>query len=408
MWLKFKVAFRNVFRNKTRTLITLLAVSIGCIALILAGGFIRDSFYQLREITIRSYLGHLQVARKGFYEKGSSQPFRFLIEDPQTLIARIQEIPSVSYVTPRLEFSGLVSLRETTVSFLGQGVDPAGEKALNSVLGMVDGRMLEPEDTYSVILGRGLAASLDARVGDTLVLLANTEGGGINAVQVEVKGIFYTFAKAFDDRALRLPIRTAQELLYNTAVQTLVVVLDDTEQTDRVKARLAATLKDYPVELEIKPWYELADYYQKVKALYSRQFNVIKLIITIVVILSIMNTMSMSILERTGEIGTIMAMGFKRRAILGMFLLEGLILGVIGGFLGVVFGILAATVVSRIGIPMPPAPGSETPYTAHIQIAPDIVAFAFALAVVSALVSSFYPAYRASRLQVVEALRHNN
>lgn len=402
-----RIAFRNIFRNKVRTTITLAAIAFGGISLILTGGFIRDIFEQLREATIHSQLGHLQVYREGFYEKGTAQPFQYIIPDPQKVRETISATPGVSFVTPRLEFSGLLSSGETTTSFLAQGVDPAMEKRLGTFVVMSEGDYLSASDRYGAILGRGLAASINVKVGDTVTLLTNTRAGSINAIQVKVRGIFYTFYKEYDDRALKIPLETAQELLQHDGIQSLVVVLKRTDDTEAVRKKLAASFAETRQPIEIKSWTELAEFYQKVVDLYSRQFTVIKVIITIVVILSIGNTMSMSIYERTGEIGTVMAIGSRRRSVLQMFLLEGLVLGILGGLAGLLLGILLAQIVSLIGIPMPPAPGSTVPYTARIQVYPGILGFAFGLSIVTSIISSIYPSLKASRLEIVDALRHN-
>lgn len=403
----FRIAFRNIFRNKIRTGITLAAIAFGGISLILVGGFIHDIFEQLREATIHSQLGHLQVYREGFYEKGSAQPFQYMIPEPETVREKVSKLPGVAFVTPRVEFPGLLSSGETTTSFLARGVDPALEKRLGTFVGIAQGEHLSADDPFGVILGRGLAASIGVKVGDNVTLLTNTKAGSINAIQVRVRGLFYTFYKEYDDRALMLPIRTAHELLYHDGVQGLVVVLNRTEETEAARKKLGEMFRNESRPLEIKSWNELAEYYQKAVDLYSRQFNVIKAIIIIVVILSIGNTMSMSIYERTGEIGTVMAIGSRRLSVLRMFMIEGLILGVVGGVVGLVLGVVLAQIISAIGIPMPPPPGSAVSYVARIQVYPSILAFAFGLSIATAVLSSLYPSFKASRLEIVDALRHN-
>jgi putative ABC transport system permease protein len=155
------------------------------------------------------------------------------------------------------------------------------------------------------------------------------------------------------------------------------------------------------------PWSELADFYNKTVELLSRQIAVINLIIGTIIILGISNTMTMNVLERTVEIGTAMALGVRRRRILGLFLLEGVLLGAIGGLVGVVLGYIAAMIISYFGIPMPPAPGMSRGFTAAIRITPVIVRDALLLAVTTTLLASLYPSWRASRLVIVDALRHN-
>ena len=211
--------------------------------------------------------------------------------------------------------------------------------------------------------------------------------------------------KEYDDTMLRVPIEMARTLLRTKGSHLWVVALQHTEMTDEVMRRLNVkpALKGY----EIVPWTKLADYYNKTVALFSRQMGVVKSIIALIIILSISNTMTMSVLERTVEIGTAMALGVRRQRILGLFLMEGWLLGVIGGACGVMLGYLAARIISAIGIPMPPAPGMSRGFIAAIMITPTIIWEALLLALMTTLIASIYPAWRASRLVIVDALRHN-
>ena len=142
-------------------------------------------------------------------------------------------------------------------------------------------------------------------------------------------------------------------------------------------------------------------------ALFSRQVNAVKLIVASIIVLGISNTMMMGIIERTGEIGTAMALGRTRRQMLAQFLGEGLLIGVLGGVMGLGVGWLLAALLSWVGIPMPPAPGMVRGYTAGIMVTPGLAFDALVLAALTSLVASFYPAWRASRLVIVDALRHN-
>ena len=413
--LDLRLAVRNVFRNKVRSLITLAAIAFGCISLIAAGGFFEDTFLQMREGVIHSHLGHIQVYKKGYLEKGSARPFDYMIKNPDEIKKLISSIEHVKFVTPRITFSGLMSTGENTVSVIGQGVNPEGEQAIsvietvkgaNTGVAIESGENLSQSDMYDVIVGRGLAKAMGSKVGDFIIMVCNTMGGALNAMDMKVKGVFFTASKEFDDRAVRMPIAAAQTLLRTDEVQTLVVLVDKTENTDRVKKQLLYLVKNKGLDLELKPWYELADFYNKTVELYGRQFLVLKFIIGIIVVLSIFNTINMSIWERTREIGTIMALGSKRREVLKLFLLEGLVLGIIGGLIGVAAGTVLAYLISLVGIPMPPPPGATVGWTAHIKIVPQLLMVSFSIALISSFVSSFYPAFKASRLIIADALRH--
>ena len=156
-------------------------------------------------------------------------------------------------------------------------------------------------------------------LGDTVSILATTASGGLNGVEGTVRGVFQSASKEFDDVALRMPLDLARQLLRTKGVQTMVILLNKTEDTERVLRQLQSKYPASTSQLQFTPWYDLADFYQKTVKLFSKQMNIVRLIIALIIILSISNILIMSVLERTGEIGTLMAIGLKRRKILQLF-----------------------------------------------------------------------------------------
>ncbi len=274
-----------------------------------------------------------------------------------------------------------------------------------TLLQISTGQNLSPDDPLGIIVGEGLARNLGANVGDRVILLASTASRGVNAVEVTIRGLFSTVTKSYDDSALRMPIDTARKLLRTKGSHVWVVLLDDTTQTDFVFSKLRNKLQSD--KFEILPWYALADFYNKTVVLYSRQIQGIKLIIALIILLSISNTMTMSVMERIGEIGTCMAVGVKRTGIMRLFISEGVLIGCLGGLLGLMIGFLLASAISSIGIPMPPPPGMARGFTGEILVTWEIAVESLALAVATTLAASIYPAWRASHMQIVDALRHN-
>ena len=183
-----------------------------------------------------------------------------------------------------------------------------------------------------------------------------------------------------------------------------IVMLDDTALTAKLLPEIRALVA--ADRLQPVPWYELADFYNKTVTLFSRQVGVLKLIIAAIIVLSISNTLTVSVLERTSEIGTMMALGAKRRTILRRFVAEGLVLGVVGGALGVAVGVALAMAVSAVGIPMPAPPGMDRGFIGEVRLSFGLAFDAVVLAAVTTLVASFYPAWKASRMVIVDALRH--
>ena len=401
----FRLALRNILRQRRRSVIAIAAISFGVMAMMLSAGYIEWIFWANRELATGQQFGHIQVTKRGYQEAGQADPFAYIMPEDSQALSVLLHTPGVQSVAPRLAFNGLISHGDSTLSFLGMGIDPV-QDPLSKNLIILKGKTLNPAEPNGILLGAGLAASLGVTVGDKVVLLTNVPGGGINAVETKVEGLASTSMKAMDDVMVRVPIEMARKLLRVKGSHVWVVTLRRTRLTDSVLAKL----KKEPAlkQFEIVPWTKLADFYNKTVALFSRQMGVVKLIIAVIIVLSISNTMTMSVMERTVEIGTAMALGVRRTRILGLFLLEGVQLGVIGGLLGVTLGYLAAKATSAVGIPIPAGPGFSHDFIAMIIITPRIVMEALLLAVVTTLIASIYPAWRASRLVIVDALRHNH
>ena len=402
---ELRLALRNLTRQRMRTGVTLAAIACGVAALILTGGFVRDIFIQLGEALIHSQSGHLQVAARGYFAGGTRTPERFLIPEPGPLRERIAATPGVSDTLARLGFSGLLNSGRSDLAILGDGAEPDREARMGTSVRMIAGHGLAADDPRGIVVGAGVAQALKLSVGDPVTLLVNTTQGALNTGEFVLAGIFQTFSKDFDDRAIRIPIAAAQELLDTPGASTIVIVLDRTEDTDRVAAELQTWVDG--AGLELRTWVELNDFYEKAVALYKRQFGVLQLIVLVMVVLSVANSINMSAFERIGEFGTMMALGDRGDKVFRLIVTEGVLLGLAGAALGVVLGIALALGISTVGIPMPPPPNGNLGYTATIRIVPSVLAMAFAVGFVATTVAALLPAYRASRTPVADALREN-
>lgn len=399
------LAARNIARQRRRSAFGLAAIAFGVAALVVANGFIDWILFKHRETTITSQFGHIQVSRKGYLEEGGADPFGYLLPKNSPVLSELQRLPGLRVLGRRLALSGLVSKGEETISFVAEAVEPDKERILSSGIRVSRGAELSPDDPKGIIVGLGLAANLGIDVGDTVVLIANTASGGVNAVEVRVRGLFATMSKAYDDVALRMPLDVGQQLLRVDSAHVWALLLERTERARPMVHHLRARFAGQ--DLVFTEWIELADFHVKAVALFEKQVGVIRLIIAVIIVLSIFNTMIMSVMERTGEIGTLMALGRTRRGILRLFLVEGTILGVAGGLIGLALGAAVAGLLSYVGIPMPPPPGQSWGFDAEVRVSPRLAVEAFVLAVVSALIASLYPARKAARMVIVDALRFN-
>ncbi len=399
-----KLALRNTLRQKVRSGMTLAAIIFGVTGLILAGGFVQDIFIQLGEAIIHSQTGHLQVFKKDFLEKGTRSPERFLIDQPEKLAAGIAKHPEVDAVMSRLYFSGLLNNGKRDLAIIGEGVEADKEAKLGSFITIAAGRQLAKADRDGILLGQGVAKTLGLVPGDRVTLVLNAAEGAMNTMDFEVVGVFQSFSKDFDARAVRIPLDAAQELLQTKGANLLVVALHKTEDTDAVHARLVSELGN---QLDVRTWNSLSDFYDKAVQLYDRQFGVLQFIILLMVLLSVANSVNMSVFERQGEFGTMQALGNQSRDIVKMVILESAFLGLTGAVLGVLLGITAALTISAIGIPMPPPPNANLGYTAYIRIVPLTLVTSALVGFVATVLASIVPAYKVTRMQVVDALRQN-
>lgn len=401
-----RLAIRNLLRQRIRTAMTLTAIVFGVAGLIVSGGFVQDIFVQLGESIIHSQTGHVQVFRKDFREKGTRQPENYLIPQPDALAAQIAGLPEVKEVSMRLSFAGVLNNGRRDLGIVGEGIEPDKEARLGTALEILSGRQLRDDDLFGAVIGQGVAHSMSLEVGDSIVLVLNTAEGAVNTLDFEVVGIFQSFSKEFDARAVRIPLTAAHELLYTDGANMLVTSLHRTEDTARAHAAISALID--PAQLEAFDWKMLSDFYEKTLGLYQRQFGVLQGIILVMVLLSVANSVNMAAFERQAEFGTMQALGNPRRAVFRLLIVENVTLGVAGALLGCTIGIMLALSISAVGIPMPPPPNANVGYTAMIRVVPSVVAGAFTIGLIATTLAAIFPARRVGTTPIVELLRQGN
>ncbi|NMG35258.1 FtsX-like permease family protein [Azoarcus sp. TTM-91] len=398
-----RLGFRNLLRNRIRTAITLAVVTFGVCGLILSGGFIRDIFVQLGEALIHSQSGHAQVGREALFSFGSRSPERYLLEKPEALRSYLAEQPEVKNVMARITFSGLLNNGKTDYPVIVDGVEADRENELGTFLHLVSGRMLTDKDQYGAVIGEGVANALRLKAGDQATLLVNTIDGAMNTLDVEIVGVFQSFSKDFDARAMRIALPDAQSLLVTDGIGKYVLELHRTDQTTALVQRVRANLP--AGDVVVRDWEELNDFYGKAVELYQQQFGFLKATILLMVCLSVINTVNMSLAERSWEFGTMRALGNRNRTVIGLILTESFVLGLAGALIGTLLGLLLAAVISGIGIPMPPPPNANLGYDAYIRIETSDVLESALIGTCATLIAAIYPAWRTTRLSIIDALR---
>jgi putative ABC transport system permease protein len=400
-------AARNIARNRRRTVLTLGVVVFGFSAIALAGGFMKQSLDGLAESTIRSGMGHLQIAPPGGFDDHGLEPGEGL-EGADAITAALRKEPGVVEVLPRLEFVGLLSDGRRSLPFLGVGLDPAPEARFMDAPGAVEsGRWLEGRDQRSIVLGNGLARALGAKPGDGLTLLATGPDGTLNGVDAVVAGIVRLPIKELDDRWLATSLGLADDLVgAGGRVSRLTVVLAPRHGAAAFSRRIEAALRGQGFAIETRPWEALAPFYRQVRVLYLGIFGFMGIILVVVVLLATANTMMMAAAERTREIGTLRALGTRPSLIRGLFLREGILLALLGSLLGALLSLLVRVVLNHSGLMLPPPPGATRGMPLHVE-AYSVAYAAGAVAMLATLsFAAWLPARRASRVPIVEALTH--
>lgn len=401
--MRLKIALRNVFRNKRRTAINVLMIAGGVSAIITYEGFAQHLMVSLRRTTIKTQTGHIQIATPSYWNKTARTPKESLIPGANQLIHEVRRNRHVRYATGRIAFFGLISSGEQSLSMRGLTYDPAVEGDLKARYQMPAGRGFNNSKAFQVVLGAGLATRARVKVKDRVTVLAQTYEGVVNALDMEVVGTFATGMAEFDDNTLIIPLKQAQKLLDTEGVEQVVVGLDDDEKTDEVVADFQARLYQFG---EARPWYRIAKLYNQVVAFNEVQIHLVEGIILTLILLGILNTIGMSIFERTGEIGTIAALGESRRTIRLQFVLEGTLLGALGSIAGAILGYSEILLVNSLKIPVT-MPGASMPFPMELMLYGPAFRDAMILAVLTAGFAAFWPARRASRMNIADALRRN-
>lgn len=400
-WLMF--AWKNVMRNRRRSLTAMLITALGTAAVLASGGFALYTYESLEEMTARD-TGHVVVAHARGFEGDEDVPLQHGLADAAALAGKFGALPEVRAVAPRVQFSGLISNGDKSLVFVGSGVVPE-----------IDFRLRGPQMTFTagqppatnapapeVVIGNELAQMMKAKVGSSLTLLATTTEGNLNAVDVVVSGIASVGVPDIDKRLVLADLASVQKLLLSDKVGTLAIYLRETADTGAVAARV----REMQPGLAVKTWRDLAVFYTAVRALYNRIFGILGVIMICIVLFAMSNTLGMAVVERTREIGTLRAIGTLPSEIVRNFVLEGMVIGGTGATVGMLLAGIATFVLLFAGIEMPPPPGRSAGYPLFLSFSPLHYALVTLVVVTLAGCAAWVVSSRAANKPVTEALAH--
>jgi putative ABC transport system permease protein len=459
------LAWRNLLRNRRRSLMTLTAMVLGLVAVLLFGGYIRDINYALQSDFIR-LSGHLQIQHKDYFRFGTGNPAAYGIAGYERVLKTVEQdpvlAPMLAVLTPTLQFGAIagnfaaglsrtVSVSGTVVEDqnhmrewndyglrrLSRPLSLSGTGPDAAVIGTGVARVLQlcavlqvpdcaseaskseapgaalPADIADLSdLGKSTATPPSARAQPRIEILAANARGAPNVAAVSVLRAEFQGIKELDDVYVGMHWAQAQKLVFGGAppqVTAIVLQLRHTAQIaaarQRLEELLKTTLRDAP--LEIIDYETLNPFYGQTLAMFAAIFGFVSVLIGAIVLFTVTNTMSMAVVDRTVEIGTLRAIGLRRSGIRALFVTEGTLLGGLGALLGTAAALGLAWVINHLGLTwIPPGRIEPVPLAVRLTGEHGMMLMSGAGLVVVAALSATLPAARASRLDIVDALRH--
>jgi len=397
-----KMAFRDLGRNRRRSFFSALAVSVGLAILMLMSAVINGEMGSAIQGAILLETGHIQVRAASYDENKSSLKWQTLVENPDQIAAKIAAIPQVKVATPRLFASGFISAGNQSAGARIFGIDPASAANDPYRLGIISGSYLTADDKGGLLIGKPIAEKLHLKAGDNVGLSVNTANGDVAEQTFAVRGVYSTNTYGFDNATIFLPLAKAQAITQaQNHASTVFVLLKDISYTDAVASALKGS------SLKVLTWKDLNPLILDWETQANSYISILYLIILAIAASVIVNTLIMSVYERTREIGILSAIGMRGGRIMLLFLAESALLAVGGVIMGVFLGLLANFLFNIHGFYIGNM-GLTGFMVADTIFARLTVNDAINLSIVTFIVTilaGLYPAIMASRMQPVEALR---
>lgn len=396
-----KLAYRNLNRNRRRSILSALAVSLGLALLLLIAAVLQGEIQGALQTSIQLESGHLQVRAASYVEEKSSLKWGDLVANPDQVISQIKTIPEVKVATPRLFASGILTSGNHSTGVQLIGIDPLSAANAPYVEGLVAGKFLTPDDQGGIVIGQPLAEKLNVKAGDSVDLEANTSNGDIVDQAFTIRGVYLTHTPTIDQSVIFMPLAKAQAITQTqNHASTIVVLLNNQDEAQAVAAALKGS------GYQVLTWQKMNDVILTTEQLANGYMIIIYLIVLAVTATVIVNTLIMAVFERTREIGILAAIGMKGRRIMALFLVEAGLLAVAGIVVGLVLGWLICLYFGKFGFFIGNIGSTGfllgdriyAVLTEHDTVELTLVAL------VVTLVASLYPAIIAARLEPVDAL----
>lgn len=402
-----KLGFKNIFRNKRRTFLTITAVFFATFLVVMFKSFIGGLWGSTINNVIMLETGHIKVAHKKYLEKGKTQPLEYYIEETEKIINQLEEIEEVNFATPRIKAPVMLNIDDKNYYTQLLGINPEKEKNFNVIHEkIVNGEYLS-SGSKGIMVGSEFAEKFDLYIGQKITLLSQTVYNSISVESFEITGIFTYGIKALDERLMVAPISRVQELVkMGDGTSEILILLDDIEKSLPVEDKVNAVL---PADYTAKAWEHQENYFNMIR-IATQIYNVIYFFFLLLASFVIINTILISVYEREREIGALTALGMSRGEVLCLFITEAGILSFIGSLLGSLSGGFISFILSKVGINTLTLFGeamSEMSISNVIYMKAEwgIILFSFFFGFLVTVIFASIPAFKAVKVDPIKALR---
>ena len=406
--LLFTMAWRNVWRYRRRTGLTIGAIALG-LAFNIFMRALGDGFHEeMVDNSVRAQIGHIEIHRRGYHDNPGINRY---LPDPGEIEQAIRSLPSLRGYSLRVLGDGLASTAEDSAGISLVGIEPIREKSVTMIYRAVtEGNYLDPGSTRPILIGDRMSRSLKAALDSKIVIMVQAADGSMGAQLFRVQGIFHSGSPVLD-RSVAYILRRDAQVLYglDDHVTEAALLLRSSDDVERAKAALVSDLR--ALDVEVLTWDQVEPFLKQFIELDDAFFYIIVGILFVVIAMGILNTILMSIFERVHEFGVMMALGTKPRQIVGLIVQEAFVLALVGILIGAGLGVGVTIYFAHAGINLSgftegAATFGITATTVYARLLSGNVIYMTLSVLVLVLLAAIYPAARAARLKPVEAIRH--
>ena len=409
----FKIALRNIFRNKRRTALTGLSIAAAVMIAVYIWSFVSGILDNMFDNTIRLTNGHVRILNTDYVKREKMLPLEANIQDYKALEKVAKENPNVTLTAGRIKFGVLMEYKGKNKPVLGTGIVPETESKISNLdQKMVEGRMIKA-GREEMNIGENLAKELGLKLGDTLTVVTQTAYGSVTAMNLKIVGIFSFGVPSIDKTTFYIPLDRAQQLLdLDGAVTEIFILIKDMDKAPEISKEIQASLSQiYPGGYTTRAWQDSGVLWIYM-VLAKRVYATVYFLILFLASFTILNTMFMSVLERTKEIGTMKSLGMRNRQVMGIILIEALLIGAIASFVGAIWGAGISYYLATEGIDfsrtfdaMKGTFNIPISYVYRALFSWGIIFFGFCMGILFSVLAAIPPALRAAQMEPTEALR---